>query len=125
MEAKASKLVLIADNYDDVAALLARFINGTPPYEAIPTKDGQEALERANERRSDAAILDIDMPRIGGIEAACIMWQMFGERRPLLVAITGRESLFEIVLSNVFDHVLRKPLDPNKLMRLLNDKLGR
>jgi CheY-like chemotaxis protein len=124
MQPVTSKVILIADDYDDAAALLAVLINQIPPYEAISAKDGEEALERAKQRRPDAAILDIDMPRIGGIEAACAMRQMFAEQTPLLIAVTGRESISEIVRSGVFDHVLRKPVDIDGLMRLLDKTEG-
>jgi CheY-like chemotaxis protein len=119
MDPAPKKLVLIADDYDDAAALLADFLEWTTPYEATYAKDGLEALERARERIPDVAILDIDMPRIGGLEAARRMREEFGEKRPFLIAISGRLERSELDILDQFDLALRKPLDVDDLIQLL------
>ena len=113
-----TKFVLVADDYDDAAALLAAMIAFEDRYECRSAKDGVEALDIARAQRPDAVILDVDMPRIGGIEAARQLRSMFGERRPLLIAATGG-SFDDVSFSGMFDHVLRKPFDFDALLGLL------
>jgi CheY-like chemotaxis protein len=116
----ANKLVLVADDYDDAAALLAELLRLSTAFDTMVAKDGREALGQALARRPDVAILDIDMPHIGGIEAAWALRVAFEEHRPLLIAMTGG-SYAEAMLSGMFDHVLRKPIIVDELLTLLRD----
>jgi CheY-like chemotaxis protein len=110
MKQAGQNLVLVVDDYDDAAAQLAELLKCATPFDAMAARGGREALELAKDCRPVAAILDIDMPYIGGIEVARAMRDIFGERRPLLIALSGRASLDEVVLSGLFDHALRKPV---------------
>jgi two-component system CheB/CheR fusion protein len=121
MCASPVKLILIADDYDDAAALMAELVQHATPYEAIAAKDGREAIDLAQQRRPDVAILDIDMPQIGGIEVARILRSEFGENRPLLIALTGGTHTDDAQLSGMFDHVFRKPIGTMTLLRVLAD----
>jgi CheY-like chemotaxis protein len=112
------KFILIADDYDDAARLLSELVEVQTPYETVSAKDGREALEIAARRKPNVALLDIDMPHIGGIETARQLREQFGERRPLLIAMTGRADPNEVALSGMFDHVLKKPLDLAELLQL-------
>src|SRR4051794_27126433 len=111
-------LVLVADDYDHAAAMLAQLVECVTPFQAMSAKDGKEALELAGKRRPDAAILDIDMPQIGGIEVARMLRVAFGDRRPRLIGLTvGPLEAAEV--SGMFDHVLQKPVPLDRLVALL------
>jgi CheY-like chemotaxis protein len=114
-----SKLILVADDYDDAARYLAEILGWATHFDTMYTKDGVKALEMTEQRRPDAAILDIDMPRINGLEAARLFRERYAERRPLLIAVTGRESATEVELSGLFDYVEKKPVEVVDLMRIL------
>jgi CheY-like chemotaxis protein len=113
------KLILIADDYDDAAALLADFVQVATGYETIWASDGQQALELIDGRAPDACVLDIDMPHIGGEQAAREIRARFGEQRPLLIALSGRAAGDELDWRDLFDHVLKKPVDTDRLLRVL------
>jgi CheY-like chemotaxis protein len=113
------KLVVVADDYDDVASVLAALIEDSGPYEAIPATDGQEALELSLERQPAAAVLDVDMPVMDGIVAAQAIRDALCDQRPLLIAATGGALTEQAMMHGVFDHVLRKPIDIDELIRLL------
>lgn len=116
----APKLVLIADDYDDSAQLIADLVEHASHHEAVAAKDGAEAVELALRRRPDVAILDIDMPRIDGIGAARAMREAFGEQRPLLIAFTGGVRADDATFSGQFDHVLKKPVAIDRLLALID-----
>ena len=120
MSSASSRLILIADDYDDAAKLMAELVELTTPYETVAAKDGREALELARQRRPDVAILDIDMPQIGGIEAARMLRSEFGRNRPLLIASTGGMHADEAERSGMFDHVFKKPIGIMTLLRILD-----
>ncbi len=117
---QAEKLVFVADDYDHLADLIAKHLQRETRCEAIALKDGAEVLALAESRRPDACILDVDMPRIGGTEAARALRQKFPENCPLLIGVSGVEPLQSLMQSRVFDRVLIKPLDMAWLTRLMS-----
>lgn len=63
----ARKKILLVD--DSRTVLLAeQRILGSTRYEFVTAEDGVEALERAAEERPDLVLLDIEMPRLDGLE---------------------------------------------------------
>jgi len=62
--------ILLADDHDIVRAGLAALLNQNPGISVIgEAADGMEAVQLAFEKRPDIVIMDIDMPRMNGIEA--------------------------------------------------------
>jgi DNA-binding NarL/FixJ family response regulator len=63
--------------------------NGVPPTSCSGVSSGEEAVELARSLDLDVIIMDIDLPRMSGIEATrCIK----SERRPQVVMLTGHED---------------------------------
>jgi CheY-like chemotaxis protein len=62
-------LVLLAEDDEDVRTLAALVLRRAG-YEVTAVADGEAALEAAAERTPAAAVLDVSMPRMGGLEAA-------------------------------------------------------
>jgi len=114
------KTVLVADDYPDSAALLCQLIEMKGDYETVAASDGRDALARLSERHIDIAILDVEMPVLGGVETAQRMRESLGDARPLLIAVTGRAYLAEVTKSGLFDHVFEKPVAPAELLRVLD-----
>ncbi len=91
--------------------------------------DGEEVLDFLEEREFDLIILDMQMPIMGGIEAAKIFRFMYPEKKhiPILIltanaTIEAKQSCEEAKL----DGFLTKPIEPEKLLHvissLINDK---
>jgi DNA-binding NarL/FixJ family response regulator len=62
--------VLIADDHGVIRDGLGRLISALPDMELVGTAaDGAEAVERVRELEPDVVLMDLDMPKIDGIEA--------------------------------------------------------
>lgn len=62
--------VLIADDHPVVREGLAAMLSREPDIAVIgEAGDGQEAVERAGELGPDVVLMDLQMPRLGGVEA--------------------------------------------------------
>lgn len=120
--ARTALHLLVADDYPDAAELLATFIQGTSLMRVTTDVafDGAQAVERAKAHRPNAVVLDIDMPKMNGIDAAKAIRAALPLDTPLLIAMTG--NLYHSAAMStrlVFDHVLAKPIDFDQLLDLL------
>jgi DNA-binding NarL/FixJ family response regulator len=62
--------VLLADDHGVIRDGLGRLIAGLDDVELVGTaSDGAEAVERARQLMPDVVLMDLDMPRLDGIEA--------------------------------------------------------
>jgi DNA-binding NarL/FixJ family response regulator len=62
--------VLIADDHGVVRDGLGRLVEALPDMELVGlASDGEEAVERARDAEPDVVLMDLDMPRVDGIEA--------------------------------------------------------
>ncbi len=63
----ARKKILVADDESDILTLLVSILK-SENYDVITAFDGAEALTAIKMNRPDAVILDIQMPKLDGIE---------------------------------------------------------
>lgn len=63
--------VLVADDRDDVRISLTQLLDQNPDISVVAgCSDGDEVLAAARRTRPDVALLDLSMPRLGGLAAA-------------------------------------------------------
>lgn len=114
--------VLIADdNHDTVLSLM--MLLREEGHEVEGAYSAADAIVAAGRFKPDAMILDIEMPAMSGYAVAREIRNIFGERSPLLIAITGKWTMpsdRRLAEEVGFDHHLAKPTDPNALLRLLS-----
>ena len=94
-------------------------------YEVDLASDGQQALTRVAERRPDAIVLDVMMPRLDGVET-CRRLRAAGEDLPVLM-LTARDAVSDRVagLDAGADDYLPKPFALAELLARLRALLRR
>jgi PAS domain S-box-containing protein len=109
-----------ADAADSLAEVLRMF-----GYDATVVYDGKSVLAEVGRAAPDAVLLDIGLPEMDGYEVARQLRDREGERRTLLVAITGYGGSRDrrVAKEAGFDVFLTKPVDPEALRRLLEERL--
>ncbi|MEM7710371.1 MAG: ATP-binding protein [Pseudomonadota bacterium] len=115
--------LLMADDNATNRLLLDRMMRDTP-FDIRIVDDGQEALEAYIERRPDAVVLDVSMPRMDGFEAAAAMRDHDPSCAPLL-ALTAHagEEIAERLRRSGFVAQLSKPVKKQDLIDALNAAL--
>src|SRR3990167_1717338 len=88
-------------------------------FTAEAAADGDEALERVTTFRPSIIVTDMVMPRMSGIELLKALKDEVDHIRVILLTAQGTvDTAVEAVKAGAEDY-LTKPLDPNKLQRLL------
>ena len=113
--------VLVVDDNVDSAQSMAQLL-AILGYRTWTAHDGQEALQVAGDRRPQAVILDLGLPKLSGLDVACrIRAQAGWGETVLLVALSGwgQEEDRERTHEAGFDHHFVKPVDIDELVAVL------
>ncbi len=112
--------ILVVDDNVDAAEALSRILR-LQDQEVCVAHDGHAALQMAGAMQPEIVFLDLELPRMNGLEVARRLRTGWPIRPPLLVATTGfgREEDRRRTAEAGFDHHLVKPIDPQVLRSLL------
>jgi DNA-binding response OmpR family regulator len=107
--------ILIVEDEPQMAGLLARGLE-EELYEVSVAKDGKAALDLSSSSEFDVILLDVMLPKIGGLEVARQLRQR--ERSTPLLMLTARDALGDIVkgLDAGADDYLTKPFSFQELL---------
>ncbi len=111
--------VLLAEDSRDVRDAFAELLDEMG-FAVDAVEDGLAAVAHAVKLRPDAALVDVGIPGIDGLEVARRIRAALGDG-PLLVAVTGysHEDDHRRSLEAGFDAHLDKPIDVDALARVL------
>jgi DNA-binding response OmpR family regulator len=118
-------LVLVADDDEDILTLVAlRFRRSG--LEVILARDGEEALELIQTRAPDAAVLDIAMPKLTGLEVVRRLRDSEATKTLPIVLLTARagDKDVELGLEAGADEYITKPFSPQDLYACVQSVLS-
>lgn len=119
----ASRAVLIVDDDPFIRKLILTTLEGVSSFELHEARDGLEAVQAALLQSPRLVFLDIDMPRLDGIEACRQMRaqpEMLGAKIVMLTA-TAEDSAQVRAREAGADFFLTKPFSPLELLRLVSE----
>lgn len=118
--------VLVADDDDDVLALVVRRLE-RDGYKVITARDGAEALRLAQENLPDLAVLDVMMPHLTGYEVTEHLRQEAATERIPVILLTARVQEADVKrgFSVGADDYIKKPFSPQELRSRVQAVLGR
>ncbi len=117
--------ILIVDDEEELASTLAERLR-LRGMEADYALTGEDALRLTKEQPFDVAVLDIKMPRMGGIQLKHRMQEIRPGMHFLFLTGHGSDRDFEAGVSEVGEeYYLVKPLDIEELIAKIRDALGR
>jgi two-component system alkaline phosphatase synthesis response regulator PhoP len=119
---ESRKTILICDDEPALRELVrASLDNG---YRFAEASDGVIALELARELEPDALILDLMLPRLGGLEVLARLQADEQLRHvPVLVITAWNETREDVLAAGAADFVT-KPFDPVKLKAAVEELVG-
>ena len=121
--ARARYRVLIADDNITNQRVLERILHSAG-HEVTVVSNGEQALDALAEGAFDAAILDVNMPGVSGIEAAKIyQFTALGQQRVPLIALTADATpeTRDRCLEAGMDACVVKPVEPAMMLAFIDD----
>jgi len=116
------KTILVVDDDKSILRTFTRILQKSG-YEIDVAETGKEAMEKAENRHFDLALVDIRLPDMDGTDLLAKLKKPL--QRTVKIMITGFPSLETGVkaLDEGADAYLVKPVKPQELLMLLEEKL--
>ncbi|MCQ9344091.1 response regulator [Corynebacterium kozikiae] len=109
--------ILVADDQPLMASALKTILDSHDRIEVVATcADGREAIDLAAQWRIDVAILDIEMPRMDGLEAARRLLLEHDNIRVLMLTTFSANHLVACAIEAGVHGFLLKDVDPKELI---------
>jgi two-component system response regulator NreC len=118
MPARTHKIrVMIVDDHAILRAGLRMLVNAQADMEVVSeAPDGEKAVQAARETRPDVALLDLTMPRVGGMKALQEMARNCRETRVLILTMHDDPAYLRSVLAaGASGYLLKKAVDAELL----------
>ena len=119
---EASRIILIVDDDKSILRTFTRILQ-KHGYEIDTAETGKEAIEKADKKNYDLALVDIRLPDMDGTELLAKMKNQL--QNTIKIMITGFPSIESGVkaLDEGADAYLVKPVKPEELLMLIKEKL--
>ena len=116
-----ARAVLIVDDDPFIRKLIMTTLEGVSAFEMHEARDGEEAVQAALRESPRLVFLDIDMPRLDGIEACRQMRAVpaMSAAKIVMLTATAEDSARERAHQAGADFFLTKPFSPLDLLRLV------
>jgi two-component system response regulator CpxR len=119
------KTILVVDDAPMIRELLKGILE-PEGYAILEAGDGEEALELVKKHKVDLSIIDIFLPKKGGLQVMSEIVKQ--DKTHKIIAISGGEAFNPdsiLDLANIFEvaETFTKPLDAAKLLRAVNNLL--
>lgn len=102
--------ILIADDHAVLREGLRLLLDGTEGLEVVgEAADGEEALRQAEELRPDIVLLDLAMPRMGGLEAARRLREILPGAKVVILTVHDQEQfVFQALQAGASGYLLKE-----------------
>ena len=121
----AARKILLVDDSETILQM-EQMILAKEHYELVIARDGVEGVARALETNPDLILLDVVMPRMGGLEALRELRANQRTRAVPIVMVTTQaeaDSIETGYASGCSDYIV-KPIDSMELLAKVHDLLG-
>ena len=116
------KKILVVDDQADVREIICEFLN-LRGYDTVSAENGQTALKKFNSDMPDAAIIDLEMPVMNGIQFTKKIIADLPDFPIIVISGFVHKHSPEFLQELGIKKVLAKPLDLKNLYSVVEDVL--
>jgi CheY-like chemotaxis protein len=113
--------VLIVDDDAFIRKLISTTLEDVSGFALVEAADGEEAIAAAKEHRPRIVFLDVDMPRVDGLDACRALRADDTLRDTRIVMLTAGSEHEPDARAAGADLFLTKPFSPLDLLRLVDE----
>jgi two-component system cell cycle response regulator DivK len=119
------KILIVEDNPANMR--LIRMVLKTKGYSVLEATDGEEALTVATEGRPDLIVMDIQLPKMDGLEVTRKLRQAPEFRQTPIIALTASamDGDRERIIAAGCDEYISKPVNTRRFPMLVAEMLRR
>ncbi len=112
--------VLLVDDQPLFRGAIAALLDAEPGIDVVgEAKDGLDAVEQAHELQPDLIIMDVEMPRVGGVEATRLIREQLPAIKIVMLTVSETDdNLFDAIRYGAHGYLL-KDLRPHQLCEML------
>lgn len=120
-----NKILIVEDNEDNLK--LFKVIVESGGHAAILARDGKEAVETAKKEIPDIILMDIQMPKMNGLEAAKILKSNQSTAKIPIIALTAYAMTEEKekLGKEWFDGYIAKPAGVKDILKVIDETVQR
>lgn len=111
--------ILIVDDFEPVRKVIKRIVE-RENYAALVAQDGEEGLEIFERERPEIVITDLKMPKIDGKGVLTAVKQISPETQVIVLTGYGENETAKTLMQNGAFAFLKKPLDLQQLVSVLD-----
>ncbi|HZK87427.1 MAG TPA: response regulator [Syntrophomonas sp.] len=112
--------ILIVDDQKGVRRLLEELFK-KEGWDVKVASDGQEAINKVEERLPDIILMDVKMPNMNGLEASQIILQLHGHIPIIMMTAYGEIEVVKKALDAGVKKCITKPFDIINLRDMVNN----
>ena len=116
--------ILIIEDNEDVVTFLAESILHPGAYETIVSNDGQDGLRRALEDSPDLILLDLNLPRMTGLEVLKVLQKRGVDVPVILMTFYGSEEVAVDAFRLGVKNYIQKPFKSQEVLSAVEGALG-
>ena len=111
------RTILVADDHEDTRVILRHYFEAMG-YNVLEARDGEQTLESLRGSHPDAVVLDIQMPRMDGIQVLRAVRENAALRDIKVLALSAHALSDEVrqIREAGADAYLAKPADPKSVL---------
>ncbi len=112
--------ILIVDDEEGIRKIISDVLAESGFSDFDTAEDGQEAIDKFNEKKHDAIILDIKMPNIHGVEVLRHIKALSPDSEVIIISgAADKESAIAAVKLGAYDYI-EKPFEVDVLTRIVS-----
>ena len=119
------KIILLVDD-SATSRMKSRALFGNHSgYEVVSACDGKEGVEKALALKPDLILMDVEMPRMSGIEACRLLRKNDATKNTPIILLTmrGEKSAVQTGFDSGCTEYMLKPVNEEKLLTVLKKYL--
>jgi len=116
--------ILIADDCEVMVRVLCTLLNEGGHQVAATAADGIEAVRLFRQLNPELVIMDINMPRMNGLEATRRIIQLRPDAKVIILSIEVDKATVLQAMKCGAAHYIAKPIQPDRLLSIVGSLLA-